>query len=135
MELLFASQKAIADSSRLVCQSLGAAYAIAAAQGIFQNELLKVLPTNVPGVNPALVLSAGATSDRSSLPSTPALIEGIQKSYVHAIRLTFALGIPLAGIAFLSTPFMPWFKYIQPGQEKKGTDEEKKALELPAAKS
>lgn len=110
-----------------VFQSLGAAYAIAAAQGIFQNELLKVLPIYAPNVNPAEILAAGATDIRSTLQLTPAVIQGIQKAYVHAIRLTFALGIPLAGIAFISTPFMPWFKYIQPGQEKKATDEEKES--------
>lgn len=112
-----------------VFQSLGAAYAIAAAQGVFQNELFKVLPINVPNVNPAVILGAGATDIGKTLQLSPAAIEGVRKSYVHAVRLTFALGIPLAGIAFISAPFMPWFRYIQPGQEKKASDEEKESSE------
>ena len=33
------------------------------------------------------------------------------QSYNSALRSTFAIGIPFAGVALLVSLFMPWFKY------------------------
>jgi hypothetical protein len=64
----------------------------------------------VPEMDPMLVLSAGANSNAiASLPQED--IAGTMESYSRALRSTFAIGIPFAGMAFIVSFFMPWFKY------------------------
>lgn len=102
-----------------VAQSMGSAFILPAAQAIFQSQLIKALRTYAPGINPLMVLSAGATNkDISNFPIT--VVSEIARSYVVALRYTFALGILVAGLAFVVGFFMPWFRY-QDG-EKKGGD-------------
>jgi hypothetical protein len=81
-----------------------------AAQAVFQNQLVKWLREIVPAMDPFIVLSAGANSNAlASLPQEN--IAGIIESYSKALRSTFAIGIPFAGIALFVSFFMPWFKY------------------------
>ena len=93
-----------------VAQSLGSAFLLPTAQAVFQNELLEALQQFVPDDDPMLILSAGANSEAiANFPK--ASIGGIVKSYNAALRSTFAIGIPFAGVALLISFFMPWFKY------------------------
>ncbi|KAJ7683602.1 major facilitator superfamily domain-containing protein [Mycena rosella] len=48
-------------------QTLGGALFISVGQNVFTNKLVSGLASQVPGVNPAIVLSAGATSLRDSI--------------------------------------------------------------------
>jgi MFS transporter, DHA2 family, glioxin efflux transporter len=89
---------------------MGNAIVLPAAQAIFQNRLLIALKDHAPGVDPTVVLAAGATTDGLSQFPIP-LLNKIGASYVDALRDTFALGIPMAGIALIISVFMPWFKY------------------------
>lgn len=89
---------------------MGSAFLLPTAQAVFQNQLLKALYQFAPDVDPLVVLAAGANSEAiSSLPS--ASLGGIVQSYSSALRYTFAIGIPFAGVALLVSFFMPWFKY------------------------
>ena len=100
----------------IVAQSMGSAFIIPAAQAIFQNQLVKSLRIFAPNIDPLVVLGAGATSKGiSSLPE--ASLPGISRSYVTALRYTFALGVPVAGIASVTSLFMPWFKYHNAGKK------------------
>ena len=90
-----------------------------AAQAIFQNQLLIALQKNVSGVNPEVILALGATSDGLDRFSGHVL-DAIKASYVTALRYTFSLGIPVAGIAFVVSLFMPWFRYHAPEVKQKG---------------
>lgn len=93
-----------------VSQSMSSAFILPTAQAIFQNELMKALRQFVPDINPLVVLSAGANSEAiSSFPR--ASQGGILQSYNSALRFTFAIGIPFAGVALLVSFFMPWFRY------------------------
>lgn len=93
-----------------VAQSMGSASLLPTAQAVFQNQLIKALEQFAPEINPIVVLGAGANSEAiSSLPS--ASLGGIVQSYAIALRFTFAIGIPFAGIALLVSLFMPWFRY------------------------
>ncbi|KAI9649177.1 hypothetical protein NHQ30_001745 [Ciborinia camelliae] len=106
----------IYPDNNLVAQSMGSAFILPAAQAIFQSELIKSLRAFVPEIDPLVVLGAGATSKGiSTLPK--ASLPGISKSYVTALRFTFALGVPVAGVAFLVSFFMPWFKYCNAGKK------------------
>jgi hypothetical protein len=89
---------------------MGSAFQLPAAQAVFQNELIKALRHFVPDMDPLVVLSAGANSEAiSSLPK--ASLAGIVQSYDKALRSTFAIGIPFAGMALIVSIFMPWFRY------------------------
>ncbi|KAH8764815.1 MFS multidrug transporter-like protein [Diaporthe sp. PMI_573] len=94
----------------IFAQSMGSAFLLPTAQAVFQNQLLKALHQFAPDVDPLVVLAAGANSEAiSSLPSES--LGGITQSYRSALRYTFAIGIPFAGIALLVSLFMPWFRY------------------------
>jgi hypothetical protein len=51
------------------------------------------------------------------------------KSYVTALRYTFALGVPVAGVAFLASFFIPWFKFQNVGENLKKTSVKPEALD------
>ncbi|KAK2767550.1 hypothetical protein FQN54_003708 [Arachnomyces sp. PD_36] len=100
----------------LFFQSIGGALVISAAQSIFQNKLVDYLIEFAPKVNPLAVVAAGATDIAGTFPE--AVIPGILKAYVHALRITYAIAIPFAGVAAIVSLFMPWFKYTQPEAQK-----------------
>ncbi len=107
----------------VVCQATGGALTVAAAQGVFQTQLVQQLRKNVPDINPAMILSLGAADEAvSTLPAHS--IVGIHHSYVLALRYTFAVGIPVAGIALISSFFQPWIKYHDP-HKNEGSDADK----------
>ncbi|KAF7535305.1 hypothetical protein G7054_g5504 [Neopestalotiopsis clavispora] len=94
----------------IFAQSMGSAFLLPTAQAVFQNELVKALRQFAPDIDPLVVLAAGANSEAiSGLPSSS--IGGIVQSYTSALRFTFAIGIPFAGVALLVSLFMPWFRY------------------------
>ena len=107
---------------------MGSAIFIPTAQAVFQNELLKALKAFVPQLDPLEVLAAGANKEGvHSFPQD--MIPGILQSYVRALKYTFAVGVPLAGVALLVAPFMPWFKYHNESQKKKDSSEREKVEE------
>jgi hypothetical protein len=91
-------------------QSIGGAFMLAAAQGIFQNELVRFLRQSVPEVDPLEILTLGASNEAAR--SIPVQFLGrILKSYAKALQHTFILTIPVAGVAFLVSLLQPWFRY------------------------
>ncbi|KAI1335898.1 putative gliotoxin efflux pump [Xylariaceae sp. FL0016] len=99
-----------ATSIVIISQSMGSAFLLPTAQAVFQNKLLKALYHYVPDIDPLAVLSAGANSE--AIAGFPEVSQGgIVQSYARALHVTFAIGIPFAGVASLVSLFMPWFKY------------------------
>ncbi|KAI1652829.1 major facilitator superfamily domain-containing protein [Daldinia decipiens] len=97
-------------------QSLSSAFILPAAQAVFQKELMKALRQFVPDINPLVVFSAGANSE--AIASFPRASQGgIVQGYSSALRSTFAIGIPFAGVALLVSFFMPWFRYYNASQK------------------
>ncbi|KAF1970507.1 MFS general substrate transporter [Bimuria novae-zelandiae CBS 107.79] len=91
-------------------QSMGSALLIPTAQVVFQSKLVQALRRFVPELDPVMILAAGATPGAlASFPASSAA--GIARSYVQALRYTFAIGFPFAGMAMVVSLFMPWFKY------------------------
>src|SRR5437764_7259817 len=93
-------------TSVTVFQTIGGAYFISAAQSIFANLLLGNLPTAAPGVRPAAVVKAGAAKLHDVFPADP--ISGILHSYMHGLRVAFALCIALSGAAVVVSVFAEW---------------------------
>ncbi|KAF2678010.1 hypothetical protein K458DRAFT_261753, partial [Lentithecium fluviatile CBS 122367] len=81
-------------------QSIGGALMLAAAQGIFQNELLRLLRREVPELDPVSVLSLGAEAEAVWEISVE-LMERVVEAFVEALQHTFVLTVPVAGVAFL----------------------------------
>jgi hypothetical protein len=109
----------------VVGQSIGGAYAVSAANSLFANELLQAVRTNVPSMDPKIVVATGANSISSIFPAD--VLPGILKSYTQALRLTFALGIPLSGVAFILSFFQPWFRFDKGQKTESKADTEKEA--------
>ncbi|KAI9713859.1 MAG: hypothetical protein M1820_000589 [Bogoriella megaspora] len=86
--------------------TLGGAVSISAAQNIFLNKLLKQLPKYAPSVNPALVVSAGATHIRDVVASDQ--LPGVLTAYNSAITTAFIMPVVTGGICFLFSLLFEW---------------------------
>ena len=68
--------------------------------------MIKSLSRNVPELDPAQVITVGATALRTVYQG--AQLEGIIGSYMDGIRIAFALSIGLAGLATVVSLSVPW---------------------------
>jgi hypothetical protein len=84
----------------VVIQTLGGAFGVSSAQAAFQNALLKQLSITAPGLDPQIVLDAGASELKSVVPEQ--FLEGVLKAYVYGFRECLIVGIVFAGAAFLA---------------------------------
>ncbi|KAH0527007.1 hypothetical protein TsFJ059_002051 [Trichoderma semiorbis] len=93
----------------LFLQTLGGAGMVSAAQAGFVNVMINNLPKTAPGVNPALVVSTGATDLRKVFSEDQ--IPGILVAYMQGLKAAFAIGITSSGIAFITVVlFQRWNK-------------------------
>jgi len=102
-----------ATSIIIFAQSIGGAMVLATAQGIFQNELIRRLRHSVPDLDPLIVISLGTSNNAKRL-LPPKELARILDAFVLALRHTFILAVPVAGISFLVSLFQPWFRYHKP---------------------
>ncbi|KAF7331034.1 Major facilitator superfamily transporter [Mycena venus] len=87
-------------SVMMFAQTLGGALFVSVGQNVFTNKLKDGLASQVPGLNPGLVLNAGATSLRDSVDAQylPAVILAYNDALVSAFYVSIALAcISLAG--------------------------------------
>lgn len=97
----------IATAAVTCFQSLGGAVFISIGNSILANELRQAsLANELPGIDVAAVLSAGATQFRSTV--SPDALPLLINVYNSALQKVFIAAIPLAGIAFVSTLLMEW---------------------------
>ena len=83
----------------LFFQTVGGAFMVSAAQAAFVNVLVKDLPTRVPGLDPASVVSTGATDLRIVFSADQ--VPGIMVSYMSGLKIAFAIGLASTGVAFI----------------------------------
>ena len=93
--------------------SLGGAIAISIAQNIFVNSLSRDIPKLAPGVNPKIVIGAGATHVRDVVPAQ--WLPGVLQAYTNAVTSAFILAIAAGGIAF----FVSWAMELKSVKGKK----------------
>lgn len=86
--------------------SLGGAISISIAQNIFANTLVKEVPKYAPGMDPQVLLAAGATNIRSVVP--PELLDGVLFAYNQAVTTSYILAIACGGLAALSSVMFEW---------------------------
>jgi MFS family permease len=97
----------IATAAVTCFQSLGGAVFISIGNSILANELRAASQANeLPGIDVAAVLSAGATQFRSTV--SPESLPVLLNVYNTALQKVFLAAIPVAGLAFASTLLMEW---------------------------
>ncbi|GAM35599.1 hypothetical protein TCE0_017r04052 [Talaromyces pinophilus] len=90
----------------LFFQTLGGAFGISAGQAAFVNRIIASAPIMAPRVNPTALLATGVTELRLVFPGDQ--ITGVLLAYMEGIRAAFAVGIAMAGMAFLISLFGKW---------------------------
>ncbi|PQE18281.1 major facilitator superfamily transporter protein [Rutstroemia sp. NJR-2017a WRK4] len=92
----------------LFLQTIGGAFFISIAEVAFANRILNVLPHDAPEVAPAAVLSVGVTELRNVFGKTGPTIEGIVAAYLSGLKVTYAIAIACAGLAFFISLASKW---------------------------
>ncbi|KAJ7764878.1 major facilitator superfamily transporter [Mycena metata] len=87
-------------------QTLGGALFVSVGQNIFTNKLTSGLVRNVPGVSPAIVLNAGATSLRDAV--DPQYLSAVISVYNEALVNVFYVSIAMAGLSLAGALAMEW---------------------------
>ncbi|ORY13473.1 major facilitator superfamily domain-containing protein [Clohesyomyces aquaticus] len=93
-----------ANACVMFFNSLGGAIAISIAQNIFVNSLSSEILKRAPGVDPRIVIGAGATHVRQVVPKE--MLTRVLEAYTKAIDNAFTLAIATAGIAVFVSFFM-----------------------------
>lgn len=87
-------------------QTLGGALFISVAQNVQTNELLQQLKSVVPDLDPAVVLSTGATELQNVIPKQ--YLAGVIAAYNTAITNTFYVGVAMAVVSVFGAVAMEW---------------------------
>ncbi|KAJ7124622.1 major facilitator superfamily transporter [Mycena crocata] len=95
----------IGTSIILFSQTLGGAVFISIAQNVFANKLVSGL-AGVPGVSPALVLSAGATSLKNAIPE--AQLPAVLVAYNQALMAAFDVAVAMSCFSLVGALIMEW---------------------------
>lgn len=90
----------------LVIQNIGGTTLLSAAQSAFNNKLINTLHTTVPELDPALVISTGATELRTSFSAEQ--FPSILAAYMAGIRAALAIPIAATGTAALVSACNSW---------------------------
>ncbi|KAI3316788.1 MFS general substrate transporter [Xylariaceae sp. AK1471] len=85
--------------------TLGSSISVSIAQNIFSSRLQAAL-NMVPGIDPEVIIAAGAAGARSVTP--PALLPDVLEAYDRAIMATFVYPIATGGLAFIISLFFEW---------------------------
>lgn len=100
----------LVTASILFFQLASGAYAVSAAQSIFNNILIVKLPTLAPGVSASDIILAGSTGIPEAFSKEQ--VPGILLSYMAGLKAAWAMGIALAGVTFVVS-FLPQWKSIK----------------------
>ncbi|TGO25349.1 hypothetical protein BPAE_0082g00340 [Botrytis paeoniae] len=110
-DIVKADEIATATSMLLIFQSMGGALVVSAAQSLFQNELLNIIPHTNPSNSPSSIFSIGVSQAQTSFP--PSELPGIMAAYTRGIRMAVVLSIAMAGTATLVALSQCWFRMQQ----------------------
>lgn len=91
----------IANALVMFFNSLGGAISISIAQNIFVNSLTREIPRYAPGLDPRVVVNAGATFVRMVVPER--FLAGVLEAYTKAITTAFILAIATGAMAFVAS--------------------------------
>jgi hypothetical protein len=104
--LIPAPQIPIAMGILIFTQNLGAAVFLIAAQTIFSNSLRKTIKQDAPGVNPDLIVAAGARSIRKLVQGEQ--LKGVLRAYSTSVDRVMYLGAGLGVASFVFCWGLGW---------------------------
>ncbi|POS77323.1 MFS transporter [Diaporthe helianthi] len=87
-------------------QTLGGSLFVSVSQNVFSNKLVEYVGDYAPGLDPATVLAAGATSIQKIIPSE--FLDGVTLAYNDALMQTFLVSAALAAVSIVGSAFMEW---------------------------
>ena len=88
------------------CLNLGGALFVAVGQNLFTNHLAANLATDVPILNPDIVLKTGATSLRDTVGSES--LDGVLLAYNDALVTTYYVAVAMASLSIIGALGMEW---------------------------
>ncbi|KAJ7834161.1 DHA14-like major facilitator [Mycena leptocephala] len=98
---------AVGTAILMFAQTLGGALFVSIGQVTFTTTLAASLVQKVPGVNPAVILSAGANSLKSAV--NPAFLEGVLFAYNQVRKVSaFIVATVVAGVALIGAFMVEW---------------------------
>lgn len=93
----------------MFAQTFGGALFIGVAQNVFTNRLVSNLLENVPTLNPAIVLTTGATSLKGAITAqNPSLLPGVLTAYNSALVQTFYVSVAMASLSIFGAAGIEW---------------------------
>ncbi|KAJ7055580.1 DHA14-like major facilitator [Mycena amicta] len=96
----------IGTSIIMFANTLGGALFISIGQNVFTNKLASGLVARVPGINPALILSAGATSLKSAVSAQD--LPAVLLAYNDALIAAFYVGIAMSCLSLVGSLAIEW---------------------------
>ncbi|KAG8156728.1 hypothetical protein KVR01_013333 [Diaporthe batatas] len=87
-------------------QTLGGSLFVSVSQNVFSNKLVEYVGEYAPGLDPSVVLAAGATSIQKVIPSE--FLDGVTLAYNDALMQTFLVSAALAAFSIVGSAFMEW---------------------------
>lgn len=97
---------AIATAVLVFAQYMGSAIYLSVCNTLFSTSLTEKLAEKAPTMNADLIIAAGATAFRTTVPE--ALLPAVLKAYVESIDLTFYVAVGLGVVAFAAAWGMGW---------------------------
>jgi len=96
----------IGTAIMMFSQTLGGALFISVGQNVFTNQLIKNLKTVVPDLNPAFVLTVGATELKHAIPER--FLAGVLSAYNSTLTQTFYVSVATASLSIIGAAFVEW---------------------------
>jgi hypothetical protein len=109
-------------------QNLGGAICLAVSEIAFNTELPKALDKYAPGVDPEVIITAGARGVRSVVPEN--LLPGVLLAYSKAFDDTRYVAVAATVGALLTAFGMGWKSIKKAEEEDENEEEEKKSEEV-----
>ncbi|KAF2663105.1 MFS general substrate transporter [Microthyrium microscopicum] len=96
----------IGTAIMMFSQILGGAIIASVGQNVFTNQLVQNLIKSVPGINPSIVLAAGATELKRDVPSQ--FYNDVLIAYNKAIDQTFYVSVAMGALCAFPLIFVQW---------------------------
>lgn len=100
------SQVPIGTSVIILLQTLGGSLFVSIGENIFTNKLVEGLAEYVPGLDPDVVLSTGATSIQSTIDK--AQLPGVTLAYNNALTHAFLVAAVMAALTIIGSATIEW---------------------------
>lgn len=90
-------------------QTIGGSVFVSVAQNVFNNKLVEYVGRDAPGLDPAVVIGAGATALQTTIRDNfPQFLEGATQAYNDALMQTFLISAGLAASSIIGSAAMEW---------------------------